>query len=314
MHTAVMTGSGGCQYRPDAAQERAAAPEAHERDAAHHLTLGVDAAARAGIGTTIAEASAGTTEVEAFGRVLDPLPLVTALHARDAARIVTDVARAEYERVARLHREDQNASTRDLEAARGALDKAALDLADATARLTLGWGSAAEPRDALVDDLIAARAALIRIDLPAGVTVTPPPTTVTVRAAANPALHTVARILGRAPTTDPLVQGDGYLAFLTGDLPRPGTVLSVTVLRDATPQTGVEVPPAAVVWVDGAAAVYVEPTAGEFERRTVTLGPRAHDRWIVTAGLAAGERFVVTGAARLLSSEMMGPEPGPAAD
>jgi multidrug efflux pump subunit AcrA (membrane-fusion protein) len=137
---------------------------------------------------------------------------------------------------------------------------------------------------------------------------------VTVRAAANPALHKVARILGRAPTTDPLLQGDGYLALLTDDPPRPGAVLSMTVLQDATPQTGVAVPPAAVVWVNGASAVYVEPAAGEFERRTVTLGPRTNERWLVTAGLAAGERLVVTGAAQLLSSEVLAPEPVPAAD
>ena len=86
-------------------------------------------------------------------------------------------------------------------------------------------------------------------------------------------------------------------------------MLSVTVHRVAAPVIGVAVPASAVVWVDALPAVYVEPTAGEFERRTVTLGPRHGERWIVTAGIAAGDPVVVAGAARLLSSEVLGGEP-----
>jgi hypothetical protein len=303
---AVATASGsGCRQHPDAEEQPAeATAEPHAGNA-----LGAEAAARAGVRTAIVAGAEGSAEIEAFGRVLDPLPLVEALHARAAAREAATVARAEYERVARLHREDQNASARDLEGARAALAKATADLADATARLSLGWGPLAEQGDALADDLVAARAALLRVDLPAGVRVTPPPAAVAVATGADPALRTSARVLGRAPTTDPLLQGEGYLALLVDDPPRPGAVVPVTVPRATAPVPGVAVPADAVVWVDARPVVYVEPTAGTYERRTVTLGPRLDERWLVTAGLTPGERVVVAGAARLLSSEVLGAEP-----
>ena len=62
-------------------------------------------------------------------------------------------------------------------------------------------------------------------------------------------------------------------------------------------------------WVAALPAVYVEPADGAFERRTGTLGPRLGERWIVTAGLAAGDRVVSAGAARLLSAQVLGAAP-----
>ena len=293
--------AGGCRPAHDDAAEA-------EHGAAHGdaLAVGADAADRNEIRTAVAEAAAGTTTVAAFGRVLDPLPLVEALHARDAARAVAAAARTEYERVDRLHRDAENASARDLEGARTALAKATTDLADATARLRLAWGPLADTADPLADDLVAGRAALLRIDLPSGVAVSPPPAAVTFADAPEK----TARVLGPAPTTDPQIQGEGYLALLGDDPPRPGTVVAVMVPRDAAPVAGVAVPADAVVWVDAKPAVYAErAAAGTYERRTVALGPRVDDRWIATAGIRAGERIVVHGAARLLSAEIVGAEP-----
>jgi hypothetical protein len=234
------------------------------------------------------------------------------LHARAAARAVAAVARAESERVTRLNREGQNASTRDVEGARAALDKATLDVADTTARLGFAWGPLADQGEALADELVSGRAALVRIDLPAGVIVTPPPAAVTLAATTNSARPRVARIVGRAPTTDPALQGDAYFGLVLDDPPLPGAVLAATVPHAATAVTGVAVPASAVVWLDGSAVVYAERAPGEFERRSVTLGPRRDDQWNVSAGLAAGDRVVIAGAARLLSSEIV--STGPAAD
>ena len=278
--------------------------EAERADEHAALAPGPEGAARNGIETAVAEAAEGTTTISAFGRVLDPLPLVEALHARDAARAVAAAARTESERVERLHRDAENASARDVEAARTALAKATTDLADATARLHLAWGPLAATEDALVDDLVAGRAALVRVDVPAGVTVSPPPTEVTI----TDGRARTARVVGPAPTTDAQLQGEGWLALLTDEPPRPGAVVGVTVRRNA-PLSGVAVPAGAVVWVDAAPAVYAEPTGGTYERRTVTLGPRLDGRWLVTAGVGAGERIVVRGAARLLSAEIAAAAP-----
>jgi len=302
---AMTASAGSCAHEPGAsAPEPSHAASATVDEApAGPVRLDVTGVRRAGVKSAVVERAERRAEAEAFGRVLDPLPLVEMLQARAAAAATTTLSRAEYERVARLHRDDQNASTRDLEAARAALDKATVDLTSASARLTLGWGAAAEAGDAVIDGLVAGRLAVVRVDLPAGVVLTVPPTAVTIRGRA-------ARVLGRAPTVDPLVQGDGWLALVDGDPPRPGAVLTVLVAHEPEPTVGVAVPATALVWVDGRATLYAEPAPGEFERRTLTLGSRIDDGWIVTAGVVPGERVVIAGAARLLSSEVMHAEPG----
>ncbi len=221
------------------------------------VTLEADAAAHAGIATVQVAAASAPSRLEAFGRVLDPLPLVEALHARAAARASAAAARSEYERVQRLHDADRNASTRDLEAARAALARADVELGNAAARATLAWG-AADASEALADDLVGGRAALARIDLPAGEHLASVPPTVAVAAIGRPERRLAARVLGRAPTVDPAVQGEAYLALVTGTPPAPGTALVATVERPEAPSAGVSVPAAAVLWSDGRSLVYVQ--------------------------------------------------------
>src|SRR5262249_26871613 len=151
--------------------------------------------------------------------------------------------------------------------------------------------------------LVAGRVALVRVDLPAGASIATVPDGIAVAEIARPSRTHVARFIGRAPAIDPLIQGDGFFAIVADDPPLPGTALSAPLTRDAT--TGVAVPESAVVWVDARPAVYAESSDGAFARRTIALGPRIDGRWIVTAGVTAGERVVVAGAARLLSAEVL---------
>jgi hypothetical protein len=272
------------------------------------VTLAPEVVAAAGIETVRVERVTATPDVEAFGRVLDPLPLVEALHARAAARSAAAVAAAEYERVERLHRQDQNASTRDVETARVALDRARVELADASARVALVWGSGLDA-DALADDLVAGRAAIVRIDLPAGEHVVSPPATVSLAPLARPDQLVRARVLGPAPTTDPQLQGDAYLALVAEGRPAVGTALRAAVPRQAEPLTGVGVPRAAILWSEGRAIVYVETSPGVFERRDVTLVAPLAGGSLVSDGVAAGDRVVTSGAAQLLSSAVLGVQP-----
>jgi hypothetical protein len=273
------------------------------------VTLAPEVVAAAGIATVRVERVTATPDVEAFGRVLDPLPLVEALHARAAARSAAAAAAAEYERVERLHRQDQNASTRDVETARVALDRARMDLADASARAALAWGSGLDAADALADDLVSGRAAIARIDLPAGEHVVSPPVTVNLAPITHPDQLVSARVLGPAPTTDPQLQGDAYLALVAEGRPAVGTALRAAVPRQAEPLTGVGVPRAAILWSEGHAIVYVEASPGVFERRAVTLVAPLAGGSLVSDGVAAGDRVVTSGAAQLLSSAVLGVQP-----
>ncbi|MEB2285352.1 MAG: hypothetical protein B6D46_14505 [Polyangiaceae bacterium UTPRO1] len=296
---------GGCRRAPGAGHEAAEAPlPPPENGAPRRLALSADAAARAGIRTEVAVPAAGGREIDAFATVLDPLPLLAARHALAAARACADTAGRELERMLRLRREDENASARDVEAARAALATATAALADATARLRLGWGPLADAGDALAGELLDGTTALARIDLPPGAHLTAPPAAaVAVTAAADPTLRATARLVGRAPATDPALQGESWLAALPGGQFAIGMVLMATLAVDGA-ATGVAVPVAAVVWVDAAPAVYLMTAADEVERRQITVAGRDRGRWIVTAGLAPGDRIVTEGTARLFSAEL----------
>ncbi len=286
-----------------------AALAAAARAAPPAVTLAPDVAARAGIETTRVASATAVDAIEAFGHVVDPLPFLEALHTRAAARSTATVARAEQARVTRLHRDDQNASTRDLESARAAAERATLALASATARAVLAWGDALEGADALAPDLAAGRAALARIDLPAGAHVVDAPATVRVSAVGRPERVLDARVLGAAPTTDPLLQGDAYLVLVTANPPPPATALRARVPRRHDPVAGVAVPRTAVVWADGAPLAFVATTPGVFQRRPLTLAAPLDAGWLVTDGVSPGEDVVTRGAAQLLSAATLAAEP-----
>ncbi len=184
-----------------AAHDHTAGEESAHGGAPERVTLSHDAIESAGIETVAVAHVTAPAELDAFGRVLDPMPIVDALHARAAARSAAATARAEHTRVVRLRADQQNASTRDVESARAARDRADAELATTTARVALAWGAtiaAATPEDAFCDDLVAGRTAVARIDFAAGDHVEQMPATVTVSAAGRPDRQCAARVLGPA--------------------------------------------------------------------------------------------------------------------
>lgn len=70
--------------------------------------------------------------------------------------------------------------------------------------------------------------------------------------------------------------------FVTGHLPRT-TVRALTV------------PEGAIQVIEGSSTVFIEKGPGQFERRDVTVGPKANGMVAVEKGLKAGERVVVGG-------------------
>jgi hypothetical protein len=297
-----------------------AGPPGRPGDAEHHeeaasaaaggrVTLAPDVADQAGIRTTRAKRGSAADEIAAYGRVLDPLPLIDAAAARTAARSAASVARAEHTRVERLHRADQNASTRDLDAARAALDRAIVDLAGAEARASRAWGGAVDDDPAGLADLAAGRTAIVRIDLPPGAHLARMPATAVVAPVASPERAREARVLAAARDADPLLQAEAYLAVLGAGAPPAGTSLVVRLARSSDVRTGTAVPFAAVVWADGRPSVFVETGPSTFERRDVTIVRLRRGAWLATGGVAPGERVVAHGAARLLSTEVLGAHP-----
>src|SRR5207244_3667801 len=91
-----------------AAHDHTAGEESAHGGAPERVTLSHDAVASAGIETVAVAHVTTPAEIDAFGRVLDPMPVVDALHARAAARSAAATARAEHARVVRLRADPQH--------------------------------------------------------------------------------------------------------------------------------------------------------------------------------------------------------------
>ena len=114
-----------------------------------------------------------------------------------------------------------------------------------------------------------------------------------------------ADFLGRAATTDPQVQGAGFI-FVVTNAPAaltPGLALTGFLQLPGEPANGVIVPNAAVVHSDGRAWIYVQTGDTTFARREISLDHPVAGGWFVTNGVAPGDKVVVTGAQTLLSEE-----------
>src|SRR5262249_13156582 len=113
-------------------------------------------------------------------------------------------------------------------------------------------------------------------------------------------------VIGNAPTADPQIQGPAYLALWQNAPLAPGTELRATLPGPGPAQDALVAPRSAFVRHEGGVFVYVQTGTGGHERRLVTLGASRPDGIVVTEGVAAGDKLVVTGAQQLLATEVIG--------
>ncbi len=184
-------------------------------------------------------------------------------------------------------------------------DQIALQAAEA--QLVAAWGkSVADKPDlaAFVESLAKLECVLIRLDLPAGDSLSEAPVGARL-VLPGTSEELAAGFLGRATTTDPQVQGAGYLFVATNAAARlaPGLTLTGFLILPGPPLQGVVVPNAAIVRTADRAWGYVQTGNATFQRRELALDRPVAEGWFVTRGLAPGDRLVVTGAQTLLSEE-----------
>lgn len=296
----------GCRARsvePDAEPHAAAASEG----SALVLHLDADALPRVGVRLAAAEAGRLAPEVLAYGRVLDPAPANDAIASLAAARAAADAASRELARVEGLARGRQNASAREVEAARAAAARARADrdLADYRVDAVLG-AARAELGDLseLARGLGRRRVALVRVDVSGGEERARPELGAHLTTAPQAGAELDARFLGPAPDVDPRRPGRGFLFLVTG-APPPGSPVRARLAAGGDELAGVRVPESALLRGDGRLYVFVALGEGRFERRAVTALPLPNGGAFATRGLAAGESVVVAGAQQLLSAQRL---------
>ena len=275
-----------------------------------HLT----AAQRTAIGLTLAKPASSTLapEVKAFGRVLDPAPLISLVAESETARAALAASEKNAARVQELYDAGTNASAQVLEVAEAAAARDRVAAASARARLIAGWGRPlADSTDlkTIVAELESG-AALVRLDalpgdLPAA----------GLKKAAVGLLGggdlIDAEIIGPAPVADPQLQGASFLAFVGSRTLAVGAALRATLAGPGETEKVLVVPRTAVVYHQGSAWLYVLGGDDTFQRKLVTLGRAVDDGVAITSGLEETDQVVVTSAGQLLSAELQaGGAPG----
>jgi multidrug efflux system membrane fusion protein len=255
----------------------------------------------------LSAASAAPT-IPAYGRVLDPAPLASAVSEWAAARAASVASEQEFERVTTL-RQQNTASVRALQAAEASAVRDRLLVESIRDRVALTWGRVLARRTdltRLVQALTSQDRVIVRVELPVGEGPSALPQGARLTALSEPGKAIEAEFIGRAPATDPQLQGQGFL-FLTRDNAlnlTPGAAVSASLEIGGEVLRGVRLPDLALVRHDTQIWVYVQKDPTTFTRTRVALGPALPGGWLITQKLRASDRVVTQGAQVLLSEEL----------
>jgi HlyD family secretion protein len=249
-----------------------------------------------------------------------------------AASSVT-AARAAFERARVLNADNKNVSDRALEeaTARVASEEARFKTASETVNLleaslhSTGPGVSrsltverggevveimAQPGEAIEPGAPIVRVVkldrlLARVDVPVGEHLPPNSSTARIMAVGFEDSPIAAERVGVSATTEPTAQGQSFLFRLRSTLfgLRPGVAVTARIPAAGPSRTGVDIPTAAIVRVEGQAYVFVQTAAEEFVRRPISLDQPTEAGYLAAASVAAGDRIVVQGAQMLLSEE-----------
>ncbi|MBQ1540662.1 MAG: hypothetical protein IIZ63_01560 [Caulobacteraceae bacterium] len=277
--------------------------------AAEPSALELDAAAQHRLGVAVSPLAAATRSARADGlaRVLDAGPLAVLDADIAAASAAASASRAEADRTRALHAADAAMSAKAMEAAAAQARADAAKLTLLRRRLDLEWGPAIgrlsdARRGALIGDLAAGRAALVRIDSARG---EGQGASGPVEIDLGPLGRATAVVLGPARAAEARLQSPGVIGKVTGpQASRLAAGLTAPArLSGGKAAGGVMLPRGALLRAEGTVFVYVRTAPTRFERRVVEGGTPDPAGLFVTSGFRPGEAVAVSGGAALLTAE-----------
>jgi hypothetical protein len=252
----------------------------------------------------------------AFGRVLDPSPLVMLDNDLTSAEAALAASRADHERSQKLLAEGENTSRKMAETAEAQFQADESKVNGLQRRALIEWGSALATllppaRHTLVDALVRGETALIRVDLLPGDALPDAPKSARLLVLGREQEPIDTGAITTAADVDPKSQAQGYLLWVE-KAPfalRPGMALTAWLELAEPPRPGFAVPRSAILRHDGRTWVYIQEEEEKFTRKPVTLGAPLEGQkgWFIDekAGeIGAGDLLVVTGAESLLSEEL----------
>ena len=306
----------GCSK--SAGDKPADAPEKADSDPG----VKVDAETQARIGLKLASPAPmqWQPEMKAYGRVLDPAPLMDLLMDLGRAEMTFDNSHQELER-AKLLRKDNNISERAFQEAEAAYRQDFAAVMASQSKIQLAWGRRiAEMTGPLVVPPGTKRVwdkflqnfpnaeVLIRIDLPAGERLDNWAKSARMVSLAENIAPVSADFFDALPAMDSQTQQQGMLfaAECSTNRLTPGEAVTAYIKTPGAPVDGVAVPAAAVVRHEGRGWIYVQSATNRFERTEIPLDRLTDNGWFVAESLSATNRIVVRGAQTVLSAELSG--------
>lgn len=269
----------------------------------------------AGIVLISVESAAIDSGATAYGRVLDPAPLIQLMAELDSARAVSAVSEKEKDRAEKLLAVGGNASAQNVETAQSNAARDHAAVVSAEVRLMSSWGRAVVEKSDEIRNAIAAGGSLARLDaLPGDGTLGKVGDARVTLAGENKFL--AAEILGPAQVSDPQMLGAGYLIMVPDHALPVGAALRGKVSNvSSEPQKLPVVPTSAIVYHQGSAWIFVLGEEDTFERKLVTIGRALSDeRVAINQGVSEGDQVVATGAQQILAAELQASWAGGEAD
>ena len=310
---ALLSGAAVWRFHGDAAADEPAAKEDKPKDHVEHakdgaVSVKLEDGEQKQMGLRVEAASAASLRPEtiAFGRVLNAAELPLLRAEINVAEVALKGSKLAFDRLKRLNGEAGTVSEQKVEEADEAMKKDEVALQAARVKLMTAWGQAVAERsdiEALAHQIAANDAALIRLDLPPGVTLKA--TTVRVALPGNEDRTMAAEILGPAPAADPVTQSASLICLIKARAWVPGAAVVGWLSDGAKEVAAVSVPRTALLRHEGVVFVY-QRHDDEFARVPVEPAQALGDKWLVKGGLKAGDEIVVTGAQQLLAEELKG--------
>jgi hypothetical protein len=295
------------------------APEKAEAPAKAGVTIDAATQARIALKLETPAPMQWQPEVKAYGRVVDPAPLLDLLMDLGRAEMTFDSSHQELERAKQL-KKDSNISERGFQDAESNYKQNSAAVYSVILKIQSAWGrKIADMTGSIVvppgterqwDEFLKSypnASALIRIELPAGESLGNSAASARIVSLAEKIASVPAMLFDKLPTVDPLTQQQGFL-FAADQSPTnrltPGEAVTAFIKTSGEPISGVVVPASAVLRHEGKGWVYVQTAVNQFVRTEIPLDRPVDDGWFVSENLTATNRIVVTGAQTILSAEL----------
>jgi hypothetical protein len=270
------------------------------------VTVDDETQKRIGLTTAFPVATQWQPEIKGQGHVIEPAVLTTAAADLASAQAAAEVSRKEYERQQSLVA-DKNISARALETAGAAATHDALAVDSARAKFKQDWGAALaddDRRHKILPDLVSGAVMLVRIDLPAGESLSALPASARIVTLTDETNSVNGEFLGATAGVNPQTQSPGFFFLAKGAGLLPGAAVNGYLKISGDPMDGVIVPFSAVLRHEGLGWVYVQTDTNQFLRTQIPLDRLGTNGWFVSDAVTATNLVVVTGTQTVLSTEL----------